>query len=163
MSCETISQSECCNHCIASARNPSGAKRLNKYTLPLKPQELRNATYPGPFAKLSEQLADDDYWAVNRIISPARIRRMGDIEMMSDLLIGLLHPFMGSGSTIAAAKSLSLKSVGVEIDPGYFRLAKRAIPRLARFSNSSDDLVAGTERRLSRSAKPTRKSKKRKK
>src|SRR5229473_1844778 len=43
-------------------------KRLNKFTLPLKPQELRNATYHGAFAKLSEQLADDEYWAVNRIV-----------------------------------------------------------------------------------------------
>lgn len=75
-------------------------KRLNKYLLPLKPQELRNATYHGPFPKLAEQLADDDYWAVNRIISPASIRRVGDIEMMSDLLIGLLHGPQGGASKI---------------------------------------------------------------
>jgi hypothetical protein len=76
-------------------------KRLNKFTLPLKAQELRNATYHGAFAKLSEQLADDEYWAVNRIVSPAAIRRMADIEMMSDLLIGLLHgPQGGSGKII---------------------------------------------------------------
>jgi hypothetical protein len=76
-------------------------KRLNKYTLPLKAQELRNATYHGPFAKLSEKLADDEYWAVNRIVTPAAIRRMADIEMMSDLLIGLQHgPQGGSGKII---------------------------------------------------------------
>jgi Protein of unknown function DUF262 len=75
-------------------------KRLNKYTLPLTAQELRNATYHGPFAKLSEELADDKYWAVNLIISPARIRRMRDIEMMSDLLIGLLHGPQGGAAKI---------------------------------------------------------------
>lgn len=75
-------------------------KRLNKYTLPLKAQELRNATFHGAFAKLSETLADDDYWAVNRIVSPAAIRRMGDIEMMSDLLIGLLHGPQGGSAKI---------------------------------------------------------------
>ncbi len=75
-------------------------KRLNKFGMPLKPQELRNATYHGAFAKLSEQLADDDYWAVNRIISPAAIRRMADIEMMSDLLIGLLHGPQGGSSKV---------------------------------------------------------------
>ncbi|MFY9555997.1 MAG: DUF262 domain-containing protein [Blastocatellia bacterium] len=75
-------------------------KRLNKYTLPLKAQELRNATYHGPFAKLSEQLADDEYWAVHRIVSPAAIRRMADIEMMSDLLIGLLHGPQGGSAKI---------------------------------------------------------------
>jgi len=75
-------------------------KRLNKYTLPLKAQELRNATFHGPFAKLSEHLADDDYWAINRIIAPASIRRMADIEMMSDLLIGLLHGPQGGSAKI---------------------------------------------------------------
>lgn len=75
-------------------------KRLNKFTLPLKAQELRNATYHGAFAKLSEQLADDEYWAVNRIISPAAIRRMADIEMMSDFLIALLHGPQGGSAKI---------------------------------------------------------------
>lgn len=75
-------------------------KRLNKFTLPLKAQELRNATYHGPFAKLSEQLADDEYWAVNRIVTPAAIRRMADIEMMSDLLVGLLHGPQGGSAKI---------------------------------------------------------------
>ena len=75
-------------------------KRLNKYTLPLKAQELRNATYHGPFGKLSEQLADDEYWAVNRIVTAAAIRRMADIEMMSDLLIGLLHGPQGGSAKI---------------------------------------------------------------
>jgi hypothetical protein len=75
-------------------------KRLNKFTLPLKAQELRNATYHGPFAKLSEQLADEEYWAVNRIVSPAAIRRMADIEMMSDLLIGLIHGPQGGSAKI---------------------------------------------------------------
>jgi len=44
----------------------------------------------------------------------------------------LLDPFMGAGSTIAAAKALGLKSVGVEIDRKYFAMAKKAIPKLAK-------------------------------
>jgi DNA modification methylase len=52
----------------------------------------------------------------------------------------ILDPFMGSGSTIAAAKNLKLKSVGVEIDERYFRLARKAIPRLAQYSNGSDKI-----------------------
>jgi len=43
----------------------------------------------------------------------------------------ILDPFMGSGSTIAAACACGLSSVGVEIDPQYFEIAKAAIPRLA--------------------------------
>lgn len=75
-------------------------KRLNKFLMPLKAQELRNATFHGAFAKLSEQFADDEYWAVNRIVKPPAIRRMADIEMMSDLLIGLLHGPQGGSAKI---------------------------------------------------------------
>jgi site-specific DNA-methyltransferase (adenine-specific) len=43
----------------------------------------------------------------------------------------ILDPFMGSGSTIAACTALGLGSIGIEIDPEYFRMARSAIPRLA--------------------------------
>ncbi|MGA2601082.1 MAG: DNA methyltransferase [Bryobacteraceae bacterium] len=43
----------------------------------------------------------------------------------------LLDPFMGAGSTVAAATNLGLTSVGVELDPKYFTMAKAAIPKLA--------------------------------
>ena len=43
----------------------------------------------------------------------------------------ILDPFMGSGSTIAAACASGLQSIGLEIDAQYFDLAKSAIPRLA--------------------------------
>lgn len=45
----------------------------------------------------------------------------------------LLDPFMGSGATIAAAANLGLRSVGVEVDSRYFKMARRAIPKLAEF------------------------------
>jgi len=44
----------------------------------------------------------------------------------------LLDPFMGAGSTIAAATYLGLKSVGVELDSKYFTMARSAIPKLAK-------------------------------
>lgn len=76
-------------------------RRLNKYLTPLKPQELRNATYSGPFARLAEQLADDEYWAENRIITAAAIRRQADVEFVAELMIGTLHgPQGGAPSSI---------------------------------------------------------------
>ena len=43
----------------------------------------------------------------------------------------VLDPFMGSGSSIAAAEAVGYDSIGVELDADYFRLAQTAIPRLA--------------------------------
>ncbi len=43
----------------------------------------------------------------------------------------VLDPFMGSGSTVAAAEAVGYNSVGLELDAEYFRLAQKAIPRLA--------------------------------
>ncbi len=43
-------------------------------------------------------------------------------------------PFMGGGSTIAAAVAVGYKSIGIEQDPAYFRIAEKAIPALARLA-----------------------------
>ncbi len=43
----------------------------------------------------------------------------------------ILDPFMGSGSTIAAATACGSKSVGLEVRAEYFSMAKSAIPLLA--------------------------------
>jgi site-specific DNA-methyltransferase (adenine-specific) len=54
----------------------------------------------------------------------------------------VLDPFMGAGSTIAAAVAVGYRSIGVELDPDYFEIAQRAIPALAEFGcalASSDD------------------------
>ena len=49
----------------------------------------------------------------------------------------VLDPFAGSGSTLAAANSIGYESIGVEKDPQYYTIAKRAIPKLAAFKNGS--------------------------
>ena len=46
----------------------------------------------------------------------------------------VLDPFMGSGSTIAAASAIGVPSVGLEIDFEYFQMAAEVIPRLANLS-----------------------------
>jgi site-specific DNA-methyltransferase (adenine-specific) len=43
----------------------------------------------------------------------------------------VFDPFAGSGSTLAAANAVGYTSIGVERDPEYFRLARKAIPALA--------------------------------
>lgn len=76
-------------------------RRLNKYLTPLNAQELRNATYGGPFLRLSETIAEDEFWLDTGLAKPAAIRRMRDIEFVSDLLIGVLDgPQSASSATL---------------------------------------------------------------
>jgi site-specific DNA-methyltransferase (adenine-specific) len=43
----------------------------------------------------------------------------------------VLDPFMGGGSTIAAACAVGYRSIGIESDPEFHKIAVEAIPRLA--------------------------------
>lgn len=43
----------------------------------------------------------------------------------------ILDPFAGSGSTLAAAQAVGYESIGLEVDPAYFQVARDAIPSLA--------------------------------
>jgi len=43
----------------------------------------------------------------------------------------VLDPFAGSGSTVAAATALGYRSIGIELDPGFYQMARKAVPRLA--------------------------------
>ena len=75
-------------------------RRLNQFLTPLNAQELRNATYMGPFVQLVLKLSDDPYWAENKIVSAASIRRSGDVQFVSELVIGVLHGPQGGSPQI---------------------------------------------------------------
>jgi site-specific DNA-methyltransferase (adenine-specific) len=50
----------------------------------------------------------------------------------------IVDPFMGSGSTVAAAEALGLCCIGIERYTPYFEMAKLAIPRLAAISSLAE-------------------------
>lgn len=52
----------------------------------------------------------------------------------------VLDPFMGSGSTIAAAEYLNLKSIGIEVRDEYFELAEASIPLLSTYESNGSEL-----------------------
>ena len=75
--------------------------RLNRYLTALNPQELRHATYTGPFPKLAESVADNEFWLKSGLMTRALVRRFGDVEFASQLLIGVIHgPQGGSAAAI---------------------------------------------------------------
>jgi DNA modification methylase len=46
----------------------------------------------------------------------------------------VLDPFAGSASTLAAAEAVGYESIGVERDESYFKLARHALPALAKLN-----------------------------
>lgn len=66
--------------------------RLNRNVVALNEQELRNATYWGPFIKAIQYIADEDqFWSESGIFSANDHRRMLDHEFISELAVALLH------------------------------------------------------------------------
>jgi site-specific DNA-methyltransferase (adenine-specific) len=51
----------------------------------------------------------------------------------------ILDPFMGSGSTIAAALATDLRSIGLEINADFFQMAVKSIPALAEYTPSESN------------------------
>jgi hypothetical protein len=66
--------------------------RINKNTVALTDQEIRNATYWGPFIKAIQFIADEDpFWASSGLFSANDHRRMIDQEYISELAAAYLH------------------------------------------------------------------------
>jgi Protein of unknown function DUF262 len=65
--------------------------RLNRNVVALNAQELRHATYWGPFIHQMEDLADDEFWGRSGVFSANDVRRMLDVEFVSELSIAIIH------------------------------------------------------------------------
>ena len=68
--------------------------RINRYTVKLNAQELRNAQFSGFFKTQAFKLGYQylDYWLAAEILSESQVTRMGEAELASDLL----GSFMGA-------------------------------------------------------------------
>ena len=65
----------------------SAFDRLNRNVARLTSQELRHARFPGTFLERMEALAADPFWISTGIVSPANVRRMRDVEFVSELFL----------------------------------------------------------------------------
>jgi len=98
---------------------------------------LRRVSTSDPFLDVIRSAPtrpDERYLAPHPSLKPQAFMRQV-VRAALPLGVGVvLDPFMGAGSTIAAAEAVGYQSIGIEKDPAYFRVAERAIPALARLS-----------------------------
>jgi site-specific DNA-methyltransferase (adenine-specific) len=58
----------------------------------------------------------------------------------------ILDPFMGSGSTIAAAAACGVRSIGLETSAEYYQMAQKAVPVLASMPTDNSGAGNGSSR-----------------
>lgn len=75
-------------------------RRLNIGAVTLNDQELRHAKYTGEFIRLMETLADDEWWTDMRVVNVRQVRRMEDVEYISELFIALMAGPQDKKSTL---------------------------------------------------------------
>lgn len=96
---------------------------------------LRRVSEDGPFADVIRSAparGEERRIAPHPSLKPQSLMRQ---LVRASLPLGrgiVLDPFMGAGSTIAAAEAVGYESIGLELDAAYFGIAERAIPALAR-------------------------------
>lgn len=66
-------------------------QRLNKNVVALNKQELRQATYSGTFIKLMNYISGKEYFSKINLFTANDVRRMLDVEYISELTIALLN------------------------------------------------------------------------
>ena len=65
-------------------------QRLNKNVVALNKQELRHATYWGPFIKQMNELSNKRQWPEFGVFSQNDVRRMLDVEFISELTVAII-------------------------------------------------------------------------
>jgi len=75
-------------------------QRLNRNNVVLNTQELRQATYWGHFIKTMNKLAEHPLWTKIDVFTATDIKRMKDVEFISELAIAALHGLQNKKTTI---------------------------------------------------------------
>lgn len=67
--------------------------RLNSYAVVLNEQEKINASHFGPFKVLADKIGFDynEYWTVQKILTPAQILRMQEVNLVADIMIAMIE------------------------------------------------------------------------
>ena len=66
-------------------------ERINRNARKLVPQELRHAKYDGWFVTTAEAEAEKQEWKDLGVVTPARIKRMADVQFISELISATIN------------------------------------------------------------------------
>jgi site-specific DNA-methyltransferase (adenine-specific) len=111
---------------------------------------LRRVSADKPFADViqsSPTRVEERRIALHPSLKPQAFMRQLVVAALPPGQGAILDPFMGSGSTIAAAQAVGYQSIGIERDPIYFRVAEHAIPELARLNVSGATSAESSNRK----------------
>lgn len=120
---------------------------------------LRRLSADAPFADViasAPTRADERAIAPHPSLKPQAFMRQ---LVRASLPLGegiVLDPFMGAGSTIAAAAAVGYQSIGIESDSTFFEAAVNAIPALAALSVKGTTRVISPPHGVSLTGKGTR-------
>lgn len=129
-------------HGIEDAEVLSIFARLNTHSVKLNAQELRNGRWFGHFKQLSYGLAYEhlNIWKGNRIFTDAKIARMAEVELTSELLI--------LGMSGLQDKKKSIDDFYEDYDesfPERNRTAERFRRTIDEIVNACEDVLAESE------------------
>lgn len=120
--------------------------RLNLNTMKLSKQEIRNAMFDGDFKKLAYSLGNDPFWQNQRVASRWDIRRMRDVEYISELLMAMLQGIQDKKKKLddCYAQNETMDEdvkANLQRDIGFIKTnIEEILPRLrtTRFKNKGD-------------------------
>ncbi|MBI2830236.1 MAG: DUF262 domain-containing protein [Chloroflexi bacterium] len=121
-------------------------KRLNRTGAKLNQQELRHAAYEGDFIQLAEEITNDSYWGKVKMFGTPEIRRMTDVEYISELLMMVhekkimdrkkgLDRFYADNEVMGNVKKAELKS---DFQKTFNIVKKTVLDNSTRFVNKGD-------------------------
>lgn len=115
--------------------------RINRYTVKLNSQELRNAQYSGFFKTSAFELGYEfiEYWRSAKILTQSQVNRMGEAELASDLLSAFLVQIQSPKALDTAYRNFEDEGGGV---PEAIERCRSAIKVAARIY--PDDEIQGT-------------------
>lgn len=105
--------------------------RLNRNNVVLNAQELRQATYWGQFIQTMNEIANDDIWRILGIFTPNDVKRMLDVEYISELTIASIHGVQNKKLTLDKYYEMYEDDFPYKLDTKYtFDIVNREISKL---------------------------------